>query len=300
MSDAPPPSGPPRPDAVPSAPSPRGHSPADAAQSSGQGEDGRSTQSPYGPEYGQPGYAQQPHGSQSYDQRGYEQGSGQQGYGQWPSSQSPYAQQPYGGQVPYGQQAYGQRPYAQQPYGGQAPYGQQGYGQPYGQQAYGQPYGQQAYGQPYGQQPYGHATPGQGAWGVPSWAPGSDVADPYAQGWATAGDPWGGRPLSETERTWVPAAHWLPLITGWLGPLVLLLTVGEREPRVREHAKESLNFEITYCIYLLISALLIFVVVGILTSILLPIVWLVLRIVAALDASKGKLHRYPVTIRFLR
>ena len=255
--------------------------PPDAAQGSGQGEYGRYAQSPYSQGYGQQGYGQQPYGPQSYGQQGYEPGYGQQGYGQWPSTQSPYAQQPSA------QSPHTQSPYTQQPYGGQAPYGQRAYGQPYGQQ-------------PYSQHGYGQATPGQGAWGVPSWTPGADVPDPYAQGWATAGDPWGGRPLSDTERTWVPAAHWLPLITGWLGPLVLLLTVGEREPRVREHAKESLNFEISYCIYLLISALLIFVVVGILTSILLPIVWLVLRIVATLDASQGKLHRYPVTIRFLR
>jgi len=76
--------------------------------------------------------------------------------------------------------------------------------------------------------------------------------------------------------------------------------VGDRNARVREHCKESLNFEITYWLYMVASVLLMFVLIGFLTSALLPLVWLVLRIVASVDASRGRLYRYPLTIRFLR
>lgn len=107
-------------------------------------------------------------------------------------------------------------------------------------------------------------------------------------------------PLVGRDRTWVPASHWIALLTSWLGPFMILLTVGETSPRVREHAKESLNFEITFWLLMLLAALGTFVLVGYIFLILLPIMWLVLRVMAALDAAAGRTVRYPLTLRLVR
>lgn len=107
-------------------------------------------------------------------------------------------------------------------------------------------------------------------------------------------------PLTGRDRTWVPASHWIALVTTWLGPFVILLTVGETSARVREHAKESLNFEITFWLMMLLAALGTFILVGYVFLILLPILWLVLRVMAALDAAAGKPVRYPLTLRLVR
>ncbi|MDO5534201.1 MAG: DUF4870 domain-containing protein [Propionibacteriaceae bacterium] len=121
---------------------------------------------------------------------------------------------------------------------------------------------------------------------------------PQADPWR--GDPWGGRPLAGDERRWVPAAHWLPLVTSWLGPLTVLLTVGERDARVREHAKESLNAEITVWLGMLLAAVLSYVGVGFVLLGVIPVAALVLRVVAAVDAGRGKLVRYPIVLRLVR
>lgn len=131
-----------------------------------------------------------------------------------------------------------------------------------------------------------HAWPAPAASEQPAWYP---PPPPH-------GDP----PLTGRDRRWVPASHWIALFTSWLGPFIVLLTVGESSARVREHAKESLNFEITFWILMLFAAFGTYVLVGYVFLVLLPILWLVLRVLAALDAGAGKTVRYPFTLRLVR
>lgn len=84
-----------------------------------------------------------------------------------------------------------------------------------------------------------------------------------------------------------------------IGPLVAWLWKRDI-PYVDEQGKEALNFNISFLLYGIASALLIIVLVGLL---LLPIVfvtWFVLVIVASVKASAGEDYRYPLTIRFIR
>jgi len=84
-----------------------------------------------------------------------------------------------------------------------------------------------------------------------------------------------------------------------IGPLVVWLWKRDI-PYVDEQGKEALNFNISFLLYGIASALLIIVLVGLL---LLPIVfvtWFVLVIVASVKASAGEDYRYPLTIRFIR
>lgn len=113
------------------------------------------------------------------------------------------------------------------------------------------------------------------------------------------------QPISPiSERTWMSAAHWSALVAAFvalafLGPLVVMLTKGNESPRVRQHAVESLNFQLSVLIYGVVSFVLVFVLVGILMLIALGILWLVCTIMGALKANNGEDYRYPLTIRMV-
>jgi uncharacterized Tic20 family protein len=109
----------------------------------------------------------------------------------------------------------------------------------------------------------------------------------------------------DQERTWGLLAH-LSAFAGSLvggltplGPLVVMLTMGERSAFVRRHAVEALNFNISFLIYGLVSFLLVFVLIGFVLLPLLVVAWVVLVIVAAVKANQGEDYRYPLTIRMV-
>ena len=84
-----------------------------------------------------------------------------------------------------------------------------------------------------------------------------------------------------------------------LGPLIIFLIKKDQSPFIRQHAVEALNFQISLTIYAIISALLIFVLVGFLMIVAVAIVGVVFTIIAAISASEGKIYRYPLTIRMV-
>lgn len=111
------------------------------------------------------------------------------------------------------------------------------------------------------------------------------------------------RPSAES-RNWGMIAHlsafvMLLGIPAPLGPLVVWLIKKDQDPFVAVNGREALNFNISFFIYGLVSAILIFVVIGIFLSILVGIAWFVLVILGAVKASSGETYRYPLTIPFV-
>ncbi|MEN9569468.1 MAG: hypothetical protein RL172_699 [Bacteroidota bacterium] len=102
------------------------------------------------------------------------------------------------------------------------------------------------------------------------------------------------------EKTLAILAHILTIISSFIAPLVIYLLKKDESYFVKEHAKESLNFQITLFILYIVSAILIFILVGILLIWLLSIANLVLVIVATIKASEGKLYRYPINFRLIK
>jgi uncharacterized protein len=82
-------------------------------------------------------------------------------------------------------------------------------------------------------------------------------------------------------------------------PIAILLT--NEDPIVKENAKESLNFHINLYIYVCISALLIFVIIGFPLLILLGIISLVMPIMAIVKVlgSPNQPYRYPFIFRLV-
>ena len=90
----------------------------------------------------------------------------------------------------------------------------------------------------------------------------------------------------------------IPLGNIW-GPLLVWLIKKDESPEVDAHGKESLNFQISITLYMIVAAILVLVLVGILLLIGLSIFWFVVVIVASIRANSGELYRYPLTIRFI-
>lgn len=115
-------------------------------------------------------------------------------------------------------------------------------------------------------------------------------------------------------RNWAVAAHlsWLVTVVGVpppIGPLVVWLIKRDEHPFVDDQGKEALNFQISILIYAVVGgiAAVIFgiVTLGIGLLAVIPVVILflllafILPIIAAVKASDGERHRYPLTLRLI-
>ncbi len=84
-----------------------------------------------------------------------------------------------------------------------------------------------------------------------------------------------------------------------VGPLIIYLIKKDEYEFVAVQGKEVLNFQITWTLIFIISAILILVGIGIVMLIGFGIAWLVLVIVGTVAANDGRYYRYPLTIKFL-
>jgi len=99
------------------------------------------------------------------------------------------------------------------------------------------------------------------------------------------------------ERILAILAHILTLVGSFIPPLVIYLLKKDESSFVAAHARESLNFQITVFIVIVILAI---TIIGVLFIWLVGVIDLVLVIVAAVRASDNKLYRYPFTIRLIK
>jgi hypothetical protein len=117
------------------------------------------------------------------------------------------------------------------------------------------------------------------------------------------------RPLSDHDaRIWATLTHVSALVgsfigvgyLGWLGPLIIFLVLKDRSAFVAQHAKTTLNFQITMFLVAVVAALLWIVLVGFLVTAAIYIIVIVCSIIAAVAASRGEAYEYPLTIRFIK
>lgn len=117
------------------------------------------------------------------------------------------------------------------------------------------------------------------AWGeLAAFAPSSSSADP---------------------KTMAVLAQALGIVTGFIAPLVIYLVNGEKDPFVRHHAAEALNFQITLLIGYVVAFALSLILIGLILLPVLFVLGIVFLILAAVAANKGEWYRYPVSIRLV-
>ena len=121
--------------------------------------------------------------------------------------------------------------------------------------------------------------------------------------------PPGGGPVGpplppDQERLWAMLAHLLSFVAayialGFVAPLVVLLVFGPRSAYVRAQAVESLNFNLSWLLYAIVAGILVIIGIGLLILLALGIAYVVLVIIASVQANNGQFFRYPLTIRFI-
>ncbi len=85
-----------------------------------------------------------------------------------------------------------------------------------------------------------------------------------------------------------------------IAPLVIWQMKKDESEYIDFHGKESLNFQITMAIALLISMVLMFVLIGFLLVPALVVFELVMIIIAAIKANDGVRYQYPFNFRFIK
>lgn len=113
-------------------------------------------------------------------------------------------------------------------------------------------------------------------------------------------------PVNKDENMWAMFCH-LSGLVGFvipfgnvIAPLVIWTLKKDEYPHVDDQGKEALNFQISITVYILLSVLLIFVVIGIPLLIIIGIFWLIMTVIGAINANDGNKYRYPFTIKFIK
>lgn len=87
---------------------------------------------------------------------------------------------------------------------------------------------------------------------------------------------------------------------GFVLPIILWATNKDKDAEIDRHGKNILNFIISWFIYYAVSAILIFVLIGIPLLIVLGFMQLIFIIIASVKANSKEFWKYPLTIPFFK
>lgn len=105
-------------------------------------------------------------------------------------------------------------------------------------------------------------------------------------------------PEQKSDDTLPILVHILGLLTGFLGPLIVLLVPSEEN--AKKHAKVVLNWQFSLLIYFIISLILMIILIGFLGFVALVTINTIFSIIGAVRASEGQIWRYPLSINFFK
>ena len=105
---------------------------------------------------------------------------------------------------------------------------------------------------------------------------------------------------TQDEKTMALLSHILALVGWFIAPLIIYLLKKDESPFVAEHAKESLNFQITIGLFYIISFILLIILIGAFLMVIVGLVNLILIIIATIKASEGKYYKYPFNLRLIK
>jgi uncharacterized Tic20 family protein len=118
-------------------------------------------------------------------------------------------------------------------------------------------------------------------------------APAYGQPAAGYGQP-AQAPVSPSDaRMWALLANLGGIFFSFVAPLVVYLIYKDRDPFIRRHATQALNFQIFVLIGIIVSSILILIVIGFFTMLAVGICGIVFPILASVAANKGEEYTYP-------
>lgn len=106
--------------------------------------------------------------------------------------------------------------------------------------------------------------------------------------------------LSNDERLFSMLIYLVSFPFPVLGPLIIWMLKRDESEFIDYHGKEYFNFFIFYSIYGIISAFLIFLLIGFLLVFIVGIMAFVFTIIALVKAYNGESYRFPLIFRFIR
>src|SRR5262245_15551206 len=124
--------------------------------------------------------------------------------------------------------------------------------------------------------------------GTPGLAPLADEINPVAEARQT-------QQMAMILHLSCLASLAIPL-AGIIAPIVIWQVKKDELPGLDQHGKNAVNWIISELIYIVISALLIFVLIGIPLLIAVAVMGIVFPIIAAVKANNGETWRYPLSI----
>jgi uncharacterized Tic20 family protein len=98
---------------------------------------------------------------------------------------------------------------------------------------------------------------------------------------------------------WSLFAHLGGTFLSFLVPLVIYLVYKDRDPFIRGHSAQALNFHITIFIVYIVSIPLLLIGIGFLTLLAAAICAVVFSIIAAVAAHEGREYTYPLTLKMI-
>jgi uncharacterized Tic20 family protein len=107
-------------------------------------------------------------------------------------------------------------------------------------------------------------------------------------------------PITQDERNIALLSHVLAFFTSFIGPLVIYLVKKDESKFISDHAKESLNFQITLILGYIIGVILSLILIGIVVLLALGVLNIVFIVVASIKAAEGKPYLFPFNIRFIK
>lgn len=105
--------------------------------------------------------------------------------------------------------------------------------------------------------------------------------------------------VSNDEKLFAMLIYVSSFFTVFIGPLIIWLIKSDSE-FVKYHGKEYFNFLISYTIYGIVSSLLMFIIIGFITTPILGIMGFIFTIMAAIKSYDGQEYRIPLVIRFIK
>jgi uncharacterized protein len=114
------------------------------------------------------------------------------------------------------------------------------------------------------------------------------------------------RVISETERNWAMLCH-LSAFSGFffpfggiIGPLICWLSKRDDSAWVNVNGRNSLNFQLSMLLYIILILPLVIIIIGIPIIIILLTLNAICMIIASVKAAKGEIFRYPLSIPFIQ
>lgn len=114
------------------------------------------------------------------------------------------------------------------------------------------------------------------------------------------------RVLSDTERNWAMFCHLSAFASfffpfgGIIGPIICWLSKRDESMWVDINGRNSLNFQLSMLLYMVLALPLILIIIGIPIIIMIVVLKMICIVIASVKASKGELFRYPLMIPFIQ